>query len=302
MRAYILWLSLSVVALSGCGGATNGESAIGNGESGGLSALQVVTPKIIYAKATENELGYVVIKNPTNTAVSNLHYSLSEMIGGASGTIIDPISAENCAVVPANSQCNVKVIVPAGAVAGSVGFNVGGDSSGVIGRLINTVNSSMIPTQTIGIEQAVYNDLPEANGITINYFHTVINGVPYILVSGLVASANAGTFDNIILVDAAGNPLPNQELINGGVNYTLGSTFSILLPVPLGNNLSQTIKVQTLLGDKIISTASMGSTMSTAEDVGIVNTLPSNVYLTESSFEQTITFSNTGEEVQILRV
>lgn len=236
----------------------------------------------------------MVIKNPTDSAVSNLHFSLDNLVGGAANASIDSASAANCMVIQPHSQCNVKVDVTAGAVAGSFGFKVNNDSS-LLGKLSKSVKSANEQNQTVGVEQAAYNSLSGADGITLSYYHTVIDKVPYILVSGLVASAKAGKFDSIVLVDGKGNPIPNQELVNGSASNSQGSTFGVLLPVPAGTAVSQTIKVQTQQNGEVVSTATTSSTLTTTEGVAIVNTLPSAVFLTKSAPEQTVTFNNTGD-------
>lgn len=194
---------------------SNGSSSSSN--NGDVSSLQIVAPKTIYSKTGESSPGYIVIKNPTNTPVNNLHYSLSGLVGGASGTSEDPASAANCTIIPANGQCNIKVIIPAGAVAGSFGFEVD-NSSSLLGKLSKAAKASVSSTLTVGIEQAAYNNLSGADGITLSYYHTVIAGVPYILISGLVASANAGSFNNIVLVNSNGNAIPGQSLITNSSN------------------------------------------------------------------------------------
>ncbi len=295
---------VSCFAVAGCSGSGGCCSSGGsNSNNGNVSSLQIVAPKTIFSKPAESSPGYIVIKNPTDTAVSNLHYDLSNLVGGANGTIIDSDSAASCATMPAHGQCNVKVMIPAGAVAGSLGFSANNDSS-LLSKLGKAFNDSVTKTTTltIGIQQAAYNNLSGADGITLSYYHTVINGVPYILVTGLVASANAGSFNNIVLVDHNGNPIPNQELISEVISSAQGTTFQILLPVPAGGGITQTIKVQTqhmFLGETIVvSTSTSSSTLSTTEagvTVGIVDMLPDAVYLTQEHPEQTITFSNSGD-------
>lgn len=287
-----------LVACSNSG--SNGSAGGGNG-NGNVSSLQIITPKIIYSKSDGVGSSYVVINNSTNAAVKNLHYSLN-VIGGASGADIDPASAANCATVAANSQCTVKITVSVGAVAGSLGLDVSNDSS-LLGRL-TTAAKATAPTPTIGVEQTAYNNLSGADGITLSYYHTVINGTPYVLVSGLVASNNAGTFNKIVLVNGSGTELANQVAL-GSINSSQGSTFNILLPVPSGNNASQTIKVQTqqLTNGQamVVSTSTASSTLTTKENIGIAEMLPSAVYLTESNPEQIITFANTGDAVAQLQ-
>ena len=281
--------------LVGCNG---GSSSSGNStDNGDASTLQIITSKTIYSKPGTAGSGYIVINNPTNTAVKNLHYGLTNAVGGAAGAEIESASAAKCAIVESNSQCNIKVTVPTGAVAGSVGFTVSNNSTSLLGRLSRLAKVATL-TPVMGVEQSAYNSLSGADGVTLSYYHTVINGTPYVLVSGLVASANAGTFNKIVLVNGSGTELANQELI-GEINSTQGSTFNILLPVPSGTNASQTIKLQTQQvangQTTVVSTATASSTLTTTANVGIAEMLPSAVYLSESNPEQTVTFLNTGD-------
>ncbi len=299
-------LLVSVFMLSGtaCSNSGSTTSANNNSDNGDASTLQLITPQVIYSKSGSSGDGYAVINNPTNSAVKNLYYALSSTVGGGSGASLDPVSAANCATIAANSQCNVKITVASGSVAGSFGFSASNDSS-LLSKLNKSAKAAALAT-VVGVEQAAYNTASGADGITLSYYHTVINGTPYVLVSALVASANAGTFNKVVLVNNSGTAIPNQQII-GTVNSTQGSTFNILLPVPTGNNLTQVIKVQTqlvtpstkaqtkgLTATEIVSTATTSSTLTTTNDVGIVEMLPSAIYLSKDSPEQSITFSNTG--------
>ena len=289
-------VTIAGILLTGCSNNGGTGSSGNNGGNGDASTLQIVASKTIYSGHSTAGIGYVVINNPTNMAVGNLHYNLSNLVGGATGAEIESASAANCAMVAAYSQCNIEIMVPAGAVAGSLGFNVG-NSNSLPGQSIKT---STLPVQTIGVEQSAYNSLNGADGITLSYYNTVINGTPYILVSGLVASNNAGNFNKVVLVNDNGTEIANQMVISGTINNTQGSTFSILLPVPSGSNATQTIKVQTrqqASDDTVtaVSTATSSSTLTTASGIGIAEMLPSAVYLSATNPEQIITFSNIGD-------
>jgi len=289
-------IALALSACSSGGGSSSGGGT--NTDNGDISTLQVITPKTIFSKPGVAGSGYVVINNPTATAVKNIHYSLTSAIGGVAGAEIESASAANCTIVESNSQCNIQITVPTGAVAGSFGISLDNDSS-LLGKLSKSAKAAAT-VPTVGVEQAAYNSLSGADGITLSYYHTVINGTPYVLVSGLVASANAGTFNKVVLVDGNGNEIPNQELI-GEANSTQGSTFNILLPGLSGNNISQTIKAQTQQNNTVVSTATASSTLTTTQNVGIAEMLPSAVYLTTTNPEQIITFLNTGDAVAQLQ-
>ncbi len=278
---------------SSSGSATNGGDGQNNGDA---SSLQIIAPKIVYSKSSTDSTGYVLIKNPTESAVSNLHYSLTQAVGSGSAVTLEPSSATNCASVAAHSQCSIKLLVSTGSVAGSIGFSADNKSS-----QNKQTQAATGTVSSIGIEQAAYNNsISGADGITLSYYHTVIAGLPYIMVSGLVASSKAGSFNNIVLTDNNANPLPNQELISGSISSAQGSTFNILLPVPSSSGASQIIRVQTqqIASDgsvTVVSTSSNSSTLSTSTKIGIADMLPSVVYLTSTHPEQVVTFANTGD-------
>lgn len=278
---------LSTVILAAC------NTNIGTSSNDkNVNSLELIAPKTIYSKPDVVGSAYVVVNNPTAVNYNHLEYSLSNLIGGANGASIESTSAKNCALVAAYSQCNIKLTILDRAIAGSLKLNIiNNDNS------INKINAPGI-SSTIGVEQAAYNSLNGADGITLSYYHTVISGTPYVLISGLVASDRAGSFNKIILVDGNGVELPNQILI-GDISNKQGSTFNILLPVSSVSNTSQVIKLQTqqvINGNVAIeSTATTSTTLTTKENIGIAELLPSIVYLTESYPDQTVTIANIGD-------
>ena len=296
LRLVLLCIS-SALSLAACSSSSGSATTGGGGQNNGdASSLQIITPKIVYSKSSTDSTGYVLIKNPTESAVSNLHYSLTQAVGSGSAVTLEPSSATNCASVAAHSQCSIKLLVPTGSIAGSIGFSADNKSS-----QNKQTQAATGTVSSIGIEQAAYNNsISGADGITLSYYHTVIAGLPYIMVSGLVASSKAGSFNNIVLTDNNANPLPNQELISGSISSAQGSTFNILLPVPSSSGASQIIRVQTqqVASDgsvKVVSTSSNSSTLSTSTKIGIADMLPSAVYLTSTHPEQVVTFANTGD-------
>lgn len=292
-------LSLTLAACNGNGSCNGNSNTDSNGDA---STLQIITPKTIYGSSSGTSVGYVTINNPTDVAVKNLHYSLTQTVGSGSGLTIEPSSAANCIIIAAHSKCNVKLLVPSGSIAGSTGFIAENKST----TQDKSVQSSDASGMTMGIEQAAYNQLDAADGLTVSYFHTVISGTPYVLVNGVVASAKAGNFNNIALTDDKGNPLPNQQLVSGSVSNTQGSTFSILLPVAATSGISQVIRLQTQQVSSdgsvtVLSTSTTSSTLTTASNIGIVNMLPNAVYLTSNNPQQTITLANSGDTGAVLQ-
>lgn len=297
-------LLLAGSILAGCSGSGSSSSNNGGG-NGDASTLQILTPKIIYSKTASISNGYVTVINPTITTIKNLSYGIGNQIGGGTLTSIDEASAASCAVIAANSQCNIKLNVAAGAVAGSLGFSASNDGS-LLAKLAKSTQAAKTAQLPIGIEQAYYNSVAGADGITLSYYHTVIAGVPYILVSGIVASDKAGSFNKIVLVDGNGNPIPNQQLISGNTSSSQGSTFTVLLPVSTSSGISQTIKVQTqqVASDgsvTVVSTATAANTLTTTSGVGITEMLPGAVYLTAANPEQVITLVNSGDTLAQLQ-
>ena len=296
----ILKISIIAASLAACSSGSGGSGGGSNGGNGDASSLQIIAPKTIFSLPSVANNAYVVINNPTNTTVKNLTYSLANPIGSGQSAEIDPASAALCGVVESNSQCNLKLNIPAGAIAGSIGITAQNKSTSLAQKLKNlAIESAASNVITSGIEQAAYNSLTGADGITLSFYHTVLNGTSYILVSGLVASANAGSFNNVAIIDADGNPIANQKLI-GSVSSAQGSTFSILLPVAAGLNINQVLKAQTQQVSTdgtvtVVSTATTANSLSTVSNIGIAEMLPSAVYLTAANPEQIVTFSNIGD-------
>ncbi len=294
MKIYFKYLIITagLLTLVACGGSNNCSPNANNGD---VETLQIIAPKNIYSTSS-NTTGLIVIKNPTTLPIQNIHYKLQNQVGSGSSATIDSASAANCTVVAANSQCVVKINIPAGAIAGSFGIVLNNDSS--VTAKQSQASALSFGTQ-IGIEQAAYNSISGADGITTNYYHTVIAGTPYILVNGIVSSNNAGNFNSIVLVSQNGTAIPNQQLISGTVSSSQGSTFSILLPVPTASGSTQTIKIQTQQlaanGEVLVVANGASSTVTTTSSSGIAEMLPNAVYLTANHPEQFVTFSNTGD-------
>ena len=310
-------LALSIY-LSSCNGGGNGSSDNGGSQNNGdVSALQIITPQAIYSMPDRANNAYVVINNPTGAAIGNIHYSLAGQTGSATGVTLDSINAGQCAAISPRTTCNLRVKVPVEAVAGS--FRVVADNGNLSRYFANIVKSSSAnDSHVIGIQQAAYNDASGANGITLNFYKTIIEGTSYIIINGIIASSNAGNFNNIVLVDGTGNSLPNQQVLSGNLgagaaNLLLGDSFSIMIPAPLSAGASQTIRVQTqkvtattfkaaLKNTAIVDTATASTTLTvSATGIGIATILPEAVYLNASNPSQQITFSNTGDSTLTLQ-
>lgn len=301
-----------VVSLAACSSSTGSSSSNNNsgGNQGDASQLTFVAPNIVPSLASGAANGYVVVNNPSSSIVTGVKYTLGNIIGDAAKITLDPISSANCAKVAANGSCTIKLTVPANTLAGS--FAISASNKPMFDQLTGKVNNNKnslaanLPTNpTIGVGQVLYTTTSGANGVTLYYYNTIVAGVPTILVNGVISSNQVGNLNNVILVDANNNPLPNQQVISGNlgagaINLGLGSTFSILLPAPSAGGATQTIKVKTeqVTADGTVSNAQISTnsnTLTTTTGVGIANMLPPAIYLTSANPEQQITFSNTGD-------
>lgn len=272
--------------------------------TGNASSLTLTTPSTLPSSA-KTSIGYVVINNPTTSTINGITYSITSTSGAGSSVIIDATSATSCASITAKNNCNLKLTIPAGTIAGS--FQVIASTNN-----LTTVKSKSKATTTlatkdstiIGVGQIKYTTISGADGIALNYDNTVVAGV----VTGVVTSTMAGEFNNIALVESANGvqtPISCQRVISsnlgaGKTALVQGDTFSIILPVPTGTNVTQTIYVQTSLvaTDGTITPGTTSNTsysLTTTNGVGIVSMIPSAVYLTPEESEQEMLIYNDGE-------
>ena len=216
-------LTAAVLTACSSGGkcATCSSNNEGNSNTGDLSKLTFTAPNIVPSLPTLVGQGYIVATNNGDQVLNNLVYSVTEPIGGGDKITVDQASAANCQIIPAHGDCIFKVNVPAGTIAGSFVMN-GNQDSNLLTRLINKVlDVSVTPSTVIGIEQVPYTTTTGADGITLYYYSVVIAGTSYVVVSGAVASSNAGSFNNVVLVDGNNNALPNQQSISGNLGAGL---------------------------------------------------------------------------------
>lgn len=302
--------ALAAAILSACGGGGGGCCGTGGGNNGGntgdLSKLGFTAPNIVPSLPTLVGQGYIVAMNTGDETLNNLVYTVTEPIGGGGKISVDQTSAANCRIIPAHGECIFKVNVPAGTIAGSFVMNGNQDGGSTLNRLLRSVlKVDVTPSTVIGIEQTPYTTVAGVDGIPIYYYSVVIAGTPYVIVTGAVTSSNAGSFNDIVLVDSNNNVLPNQQAISGNLgagltNLSQGSTFAILLPAPGGANANQVIKIQSQEVSPTgtvsnVQTGTVNYNLSTTSNEGIVNLFPEAVYLTADNPEQIITFYNNGD-------
>jgi len=288
-------------AVSSC--SNGGSNTIGSsGNAGDASKLTFIAPNIIPSISGKDNIGYIEVDNTTETAVSGINYNLGDMVGSGINVQIESTSADKCREIASGKSCVFGVVIPSGSVSGS--FSLSASNNGLLANE-NSKTSTLPTNPIIGVGQVLYNNLNGADGINLYYYQIVAAGLPYIVVTGVVASNVAGNFNNVILVDNNNVAIPGQQIISGNLGAGLpdlgqGATFSIILPVPSGDNVTQTIKVRTeqVAADGSITNPQLGSTSSTlttVSGVGIVNMIPSSVYLTSSAPSQQLTFTNSSD-------
>lgn len=294
--------------LTSCGGSSGGSSSgspsIEN--NGDVSKLSYTAPNIIPSLNNANNSGYLIVTNTSTTNITNISYQLSDTVGGGNKIYIDDASKKNCSFISANGKCTMKLIVPAGTNAGSFSIKANNTLSKIAKNSTKAFKDDT-PTKIsihIGIEVAKASTATGPDGIQLYYHQDIIAGTPYMIVTGYVSSPNTGNFNNVVLVDENGNPIPNQEVISGNLgsgltNLTQGSTFEILVPLTQEHDITQIFKVQTseLNADNTTSNIQITNdtySITTMTNKAIISVLPSNIILNTATPSQTITLFNNG--------
>jgi hypothetical protein len=226
------------------------------------SNLIFVAPSILPSLANTTGVNYMGVYNPTTTAISNISYSLGQIVGSGSSVTLDQNSAKTCANIAAKSSCFLKLSVPESTIAG-----------GAVVTASNSDGTEAATPLAIGVQQVPYIESANANGVGLYFYPKAQyseSGVPFMLATAVVQSPNVGNINTIELVDESGNLITGQYVTSGNsgagaATLTMGSVVQIVVPLPQGVNLSQNYKVRT-------SYQSAPSTLSTiAEKLGLAN-------------------------------
>ena len=226
------------------------------------SKLIFVAPSILPSLANTTGINYMGVYNPTNTAISNISYSLGQIVGSGSSVTLDQNSAKACANIAAKSSCFLKLSVPESTIAG-----------GAVVTASNSDGTEAATPLAIGVQQVPYTESANANGVGLYFYPKAQyseSGVPFMLATAVVQSPNVGNINTIELVDESGNLITGQYVTSGNsgagaAQLTMGSVVQIVVPLPQGVNLSQNYKVRT----SYQSTPSVLSTI--AEKLGLAN-------------------------------
>ncbi len=307
IKQYIKWLAplsaaVLVAACSGGGSVTNAGGG-SNNNTGSLDNLSMVAPSAYPAGMAASVP--VVVTNNGSESINNLSYSIDSASNTTDGTItIQAASASSCRVIAAKASCTLMAEIAATPASHPGSFSVttsqGAAKSGVRTSLSST---TLAVNVNVGLVQMPTNTSSGADGLTLYYPSAVVgneSGATQLIITAVVTSANAGSFNTINLVDANGNPLSYTILSgNSGTgmsNLPYGSIVSFLVTVPNGGSQVQ-FAAQTQQNAEVVSTASNSNTVGVtnpAVPTGIMQVSPNYFDLTPTNESQTITLNNNG--------
>ena len=307
IKQYIKWLAplsaaVLVAACSGGGSVTNAGGG-SNNNTGSLDNLSMVAPSAYPAGMAASVP--VVVTNNGSESINNLSYSIDSASNTTDGTItIQAASASSCRVIAAKASCTLMAEIAATPASHPGSFSVttsqGAAKSGVRTSLSST---TLAVNVNVGLVQMPTNTSSGADGLTLYYPSAVVgneSGATQLIITAVVTSANAGSFNTINLVDANGNPLSYTILSgNSGTgmsNLPYGSIVSFLVTVPNGGSQVQ-FAAQTQQNAEVVSTASNSNTVvvtNPAVPTGIMQVSPNYFDLTPTNESQTITLNNNG--------
>ena len=278
-----------------CACSNGGNTTSYGNQTTDASKINIINPNTLLSLPDRDNYGYVMIFNPTATAITGLTYSLSNTVGGGSQIKLDPVSTAACGSVAANGRCPLKLIIPAGTIAGSIHLTLNNQPTGT-----TTGQNDVV----IGVTQVQYAN--SSDEVHTYFYPKVVAGTKYVMVTGFVPSQNVTPFNVVHLTDGNGNPLPGQEAISGNLgagltNLGQGGTFSILLPVShKSSNQTINLKLSSVAAGGAIKNQVLQKQTSNIEVVeeqrALINTLPSLVNLTTENPNQTITIYNSGNK------
>ncbi len=314
---------LSVILLSSCGGGSGGSSS-GSGtnptptppaptppsvtKTGKASDLTFVSANTAISLSNTNGQGYVVVQNKTNLPIVGISYTVNPLTGTKPNATI--LGNSPCANIAANSDCVLNIQVESGVISGSFNITAQNSESTLANNKINSANLTAETSQKqslpIGIQQVKYH--LSTDDINLFYPNLVLAGTSNVLITGVVTANPTTGFNNVELVDANGNLIPNQKIISsnlgaGLTNLAIGQTFAILAPAPNGNAASLTFKLRTSTlssnrqeSNVVISSLTNTITTTANNNQGVLSALTQTVYLTKDNPSQVITLANTGNQ------
>lgn len=268
---------------------------------------------------------YLNITNNATTAVSGLSFAIANNTTGVTVAVASG-SSNPCYNIAASANCVFPVTIGANSKPGSFSVNITPPSSSKITRIGNSIKSAlgMSPSSnlsaTIGMIDVTATSLSGANGITFLAASTIaanIYGNTQQIITAVVNSPNAGSFNTINLTDAAGNLLhftPLSGNSGAGVSdLSQNAIVTLRLTIPHGvtsltyyaqtaenkatvNNNQSNVKATThnLI---VVSQGTIPYTTTTKPASGILNISPSSFNLNGSHDSQILNYSNSGNSI-----
>lgn len=221
----VLLLLSFVLASCGGGGGSSGSSPSPSPSPSptpvSASNLTFITPVSVpqVESVTLPSQIYVVVENPLDETITNISYSITNQVG--SGNAAELESGAVCSTIVGGGQCVLKVSVPYISSSGS--FQISATNSvSVTQKLFNKVLLWIKPSLADASSEANSFDIAtgdtvpvtsnsNADGISLSYYNKVVAGTQSVIVTGVVNSSNPGSYNNIVLVNSNGTPLPNQQ-------------------------------------------------------------------------------------------
>ena len=300
------WLMpLLAVTMAGCSGSgsTSTNPSNGDGNTGNLAKLSLVAPSSLPAGIAASVP--IILTNNDSTTINNLNYAIDNSSNTTGATItFESASAASCRIIAPKASCTLMADIAATPASHPGSFNIA-TSQGAVSSASKAVTASsvLLVDVNIGLVQSASNTSSGADGLSLYYSSSVVgnaDGSTQVIVTAVVTSANAGSFNTIQLVDGSGKLLNYTTLSgnsgNGMTNLALGSVVTLLVTVPSGSSQLQ-FKAQTANNGAVVSTAANSNTVIVTDPtatVGIINLLPNYFNLTTSYESQIITVANSG--------
>lgn len=300
------WLMpLLAITLAGCSGSgsTNTNPSNGGSNTGNLEKLSMTAPSAFPAGVAASVP--VVVTNNDSTTINNLNYAIDSASNTTGATItFESSSAASCRIISPKASCTLMADIAATPASHPGSFNIATSQGAVASASKGVTASSVLSVDVnIGLVQSASNTSSGADGLSLYYPSSVVgnaDGSTQVMVTAVVSSANAGSFNTIQLVDGSGKLLNYTTLSgnsgNGMSDLALGSVVTLLVTVPSGSSQLQ-FKAQTANNGSVVSTAANSNTVIVTDPtatVGIVNILPNYFNLTTSYESQIITVANSG--------
>lgn len=285
MKSYKNILQYIVLSLILFGCSNGGSSASGGTAAPDLSSLSIVAPSEL---PSTSQRAYVYLKNNGTSSLTGLSYSIQNNTTGANISI----PGNQCANIGSQSSCTLSIPLPDQS-----------QNEGAFTVIANGGSGSNPLSATIGLVNMPANAAVGAAGITLYAPRTVVansNGPTQVMVTAVVSSPNAGSFQQINLASSAsGNTLLNTLVVsnnNTGTMLAYGTVveFVLTLPSSLSDNGSLPIYTQ-IVANGVASTGTNASdSVMLKSSGGILNILPSAVSLSGNKESQIITLYNSG--------